>query len=236
MDGAMELFETNGVRIDLAHPRIQPVADEFRRGAFEASEAKITRRVVRPHHRILELGTCTGFIAMIAARIVGPANIRSYEANPENAALAAHHFAANGLPVELYNTVLLSRRSAATHPATVPFFVSPSLVSSSLIPIPRRGTVDVPVAVFEEEVARHGANFLIMDIEGGEVDLLGTADLDPITGIILETHYRKAGVAPTDAMMKRLYDRGFRINLRSSGSETLHLYREGHEADLQGAF
>ncbi|WP_338663047.1 FkbM family methyltransferase [Pararoseomonas sp. SCSIO 73927] len=236
MGGGTELFETNGVRIDLEHPRIRPVADEFRRGAFEATEARITRRVLRPHHRVLEMGTCTGFVAIIAARIVGPAAIRCYEANPENAALAAHHFGANGLPIELYNAVLLSRRSAAAGPATVPFFVSPSLVSSSLIPIPRRESVEVPVAVFEDEVARHGANFLIMDIEGGEVDLLGTADLDPITGIIMETHYRKAGVAPTDAMMKRLYDRGFRINLRSSGAETLHLYREGYEADLEGAF
>ena len=231
----MELFETGGVRIDLSHPRIQPVAEEFRRGGFEQREAKLVAQLVRPHHRILEMGTCTGFVAMIAARIVGPDRIWCYEASPENTALAAHHFAANNLPIELRNAALLSRRAAAGQPATVPFFVSPSLVSSSLLPIPRRGTVEVPVAVFEDEVARHGANFLLMDIEGAEVDLLGTADLDPITGIIMETHYRKAGVARTDAMIKRLYDRGFRINLRNSGGEKIHLYREGHEADLEGA-
>ncbi|SHK18745.1 methyltransferase, FkbM family [Roseomonas rosea] len=232
----MDLFETNGVKIDLSHPRVAPVAEEFRRGSFEGREAKLVRQVVRRHHRILEMGTCTGFVAMIAARIVGAGAILCYEANPQNAALAAHHFAANDLPITIANAVLLSRRAAAGKPPTVPFFMSPSLVSSSLIPIPRRDSVEVPVAIFEEEVSRHGANFLIMDIEGGEVELLGTADLDPITGILMETHYRKAGIGPTDAMIKRLYDRGFRINLRNSGSETLHLYREGHEADLEGAW
>jgi FkbM family methyltransferase len=232
---AMDLFETNGVKIDISHPRVAPVADDFRRNIYEGREARLVHQVVRPHHRIIELGTCTGFLAMQVARIIGPDRVWCYEASRENAVLALHHFSLNGLPIALSNAAVLSRRSAAGR-TTTDLFVSPSLVSSSLLPIPRRETVPVPVAVFEEEVARHQANFLIMDIEGGEVDLLGTAELDPITGIIMETHYRKAGIAATDAMVKRLYDRGFRINLRNSGSEVLHLYREGHEADLEGAW
>jgi hypothetical protein len=66
---------------------------------------------------------------------------------------------------------------------------------------------------------------MICDIEGGEVDLLTQADLAGINTIIIETHYRIVGKAPTDQLIRKLIIEGFSIDLENSFRHVLVLQR-----------
>ena len=81
---------------------------------------------------------------------------------------------------------------------------------------------------FEDAIARHRANFLICDIEGGEVDLLLEADLTGISTILLETHYWATGVERASAMIRKLVYDGFDIDLGISGRHVTVMRRAAH--------
>jgi FkbM family methyltransferase len=230
----------DGLLLDAEDPRLSPAMDALRRGAYEVREVRLARTLLRPGQRVIELGTGIGYVAMQAARVVGAENMFCYEANPDNAALARRHFEANGMAITLTHGVLAPRALLGQDaPGHVTFYLSSSLVSSALKPdgMRRPRPVEVPRLCLEEEIARHGATALIADIEGGEVELLGEADLAGIETILMETHYRKAGVRATNEMIARLVGQGFRLDLRNSAAEVVHLFRAGTgpEAEEAGA-
>lgn len=222
-----EIFEANGVKIDFSNPFIhEEMKEALRRGGYESVETRLVKRLIKPGHRVLEIGACTGYITMLAAKQVGAENVCTFEANPAAVDAALHHFALNNLPIPITNRILMSRAKFAQAPETMELFLYKSPVSSSLFLLkPNARSVSVTVGCLEDEIAKHQANFLIIDIEGGEADLLEDADLSPINDIIMETHYRKAGEWRINEMIKVLFSKGFYINLRNSHSEVLHLYR-----------
>ncbi|WP_137180099.1 FkbM family methyltransferase [Roseomonas sp. AR75] len=238
MLGAMKLEAFDGLLLDAAEPRLAPALEALRRGVYEGREVRLVKGLLRPGQRVMELGTCTGLVAMQAARVVGAENVFCYEAHPDNAALARRHFAANGMAIALEHGVLAPRRRMLADPArSVTFHLSTSLVSSALTAEGMRKSrpVEVPLLCLEDEIARHGATAMIVDIEGGEVELLGQSALDGIDAIIMETHYRKAGVRATNDMIAHLVAQGFRLDLRHSGAEVVHLYRAGTGPEAEEA-
>lgn len=226
-----EIFEANGIKIDFSNPFIhEEMKEALRRGGYESAETRLVKRLIKPGHRVLEIGACTGYITMLAAKQVGAENVCTFEANPAAVDAALHHFALNNLPISITNRVLMSRAKFAQAPKTMELFLYKSPVSSSLFSFKANArSVSVPVGCLEDEIAKHRANFLIIDIEGGEADLLEDADLSQINNIVMETHYRKAGEWRINEMIKTLFYKGFYIDLRSSHSEVLHLYRHPPE-------
>ncbi|WP_458094336.1 FkbM family methyltransferase [Roseomonas sp. WA12] len=216
-----------GLKIDIGHPLVTPeMAESFRRERFENHEARITRHVLQPGDRVIEMGTCTGFVAMVAASIVGAENIMSFEANPVAAGLARHHFELNGLPIKLTNKVLLPRSMTSPGTKTIPFYVGDQLNNNSLKK--KRGeAIEVEIQVLEDVVAEFQANVLVMDVEGAEIDILCNADLDGIDHIVMETHYRKMGRDKTDRMIRNLYMKGFCIDLQTCQAGVIHVDRLG---------
>ena len=114
-------------------------------------------------------------------------------------------------------------------PETIDFFISRAFWASRM-----DATLDspdiikkvaVPVVCLEDEIERHGATVLVCDIEGGEVELLGDADLSAIKLIIMETHYGFVGEAETDAMVNKLIAGGFSLHLIHSGGGIIVLRR-----------
>jgi FkbM family methyltransferase len=228
----------DGLLMDADEPRLAQALEALRRGTYEGRETRLAKALLRPGMRVMELGTCTGYVAMQAARIVGPQNVFCYEAHPDNADLARRHFAANGMAITLTHGVLAPRRLLGpAAPRSVTFYLSGSLVSSALTAegMRRARPVEVARLCLEDEIARHAATVLIVDIEGGEVELLGEADLAGIDAIMMETHYRKAGMRATNAMIARLVGLGFRLDLRHSAGEVVHLFRAGTGPEAEEA-
>lgn len=191
------------------------ISDEMRAafvsGRFERAERTAAARFIDSGHRVMEIGTCTGLVAMTIARIVGAERVFCYEANPAAVALATRNFELNGLAIEITGCILANQTRYRKSMGSVEFFLSDQLVSGSLQP--RRGRTSIPVAVrcLEEELEATRATALVCDIEGGEVELLQEAELGNIELIIMEEHSRKVGPERINDLLKSLANKGFTL-------------------------
>jgi FkbM family methyltransferase len=200
------------------------------RGDYEGPERHLVSQAVTQVDRILELGTAIGVMSMTAARIVGPENVVTFDANPDIANDARDNFRRNGLEAIRSQVGIMRNRQMITDPhETVPFYIHKVFLASRLNAWAADSnivkTVEIPISCLEDTIADHGATVLICDIEGGEVELLGNADLSGIRLIILEAHYAEAGEAATDDLVRRLIGSGFSLDLDLSHTRYLVLRR-----------
>lgn len=213
--GAVEVF----IDLDAYSQRMQ---EALAKGTYEHVEREIVQRSLRPGDRVFEIGSAVGAVSMTAAKIVGPAAVMTFEANPRIAEDARANFVRNGLTdISSRTAVLLNRRRFATAPATMDFHVSRDFWASRLDPGKWVGdvveVVKIETACLEDEIAAHRANVLICDIEGGEIDLLTEADLAGIRLIIMEVHPSAVGEAAVDALISAFFAQGFGVNFYYSG-------------------
>ncbi len=224
---AGEIIEIAGFSALVADDYGPNVKAALRGGSYEKRERELVARFVLPVDRVLELGTGVGIVAMTAAKIVGPSHIVTYDANPDIAADARANFARNGLEgIEARVGLLANRRRFI--PGAAAFGVAEEFWASRRPGEGEQGferVISAPVRCLEDEIEAFGANVLICDIEGGEVDLLTGADLSALRLIVLETHYWAQGETATDAMVRELILNGFAIHLEASAWSVLALRR-----------
>lgn len=198
-------------------------------GRYEKGERSLAAEFLRPDDRVLEIGTAAGAIDMTSALIVGPENVVTFDDNPEIVEDARANFTHNGLAAIKSNVAILRNRMNYVDSEMVDFFISKNFWASRLF---ARETatdivkkVSIPTACLEDEIEKHGATAIMCNIEGGEVDLLYQANLDPIRMIVIETHYWAVGEEATDRMMNYLIGQGFSIHLGKSGEHRSVLRR-----------
>lgn len=190
----------------------------------ERTEAALVKYCLRPGDRVLELGSGVGFITMLCARICGAENVVTLEGNPRMHALLQRNLAMNGYAVDARQSVV----SLDGGPVT--FHLSESLVSSSLHDRGAAAAETVPSTSFRELLAEIEPTVVIMDIEGSEIDLLGSCPMPSVRAIGVETHPQIVGEAAIAAMDERLAQAGFRIDERFPTASKRCLYvRERHK-------
>lgn len=179
-------------------------------GLYEREEIAGALDVVHAGDRVLELGAGLGIVGAVVAGNARPAAVLSFEANPE---LLPHIRALHRLNnleavMELRHAVLVA---GPDRPDTLPFNLRTSFLGSSLIDTPARPTraVDVPTADFHAVLEAFRPDVLIMDIEGGEHDLLAHARLDGIRAVVVEFHPGHYGKDGMQACKRRLRQAGF---------------------------
>ena len=127
---------------------------------------------------------------------------------------ARDNFSLNGQAIAAHNAVLIAAddtRTEATFYKT-PYFLSSSLQPRTADSLP----IAVPTANLEQTIADAGANVLIVDIEGGEFELLGSADLSGIEKLILELHVSMADVGSCMDLIAHLAQQGLRLDANLS--------------------
>jgi FkbM family methyltransferase len=207
------------------------VVEALQTADYELEERRLTEEMLLPADRVLEVGTGIGVVSMAAADRTSPAQVRTFDGNPYIVADAKKNFAFNGKDgITATVGVLRSRAHLKPSEKTLKFTVLKDFWASH-IGSGRPGShlveiVDVPILCLEHEIAAHRANVLIIDIEGGEIDLLDGADLSPIRLIIMETHYWAAGVEATDKMIRDLIYQGFNIDVSLSRYGVVVLRRD----------
>ncbi len=208
----------------------EKIVNALLKNSYEGRERQLTADLVHPSDRVIEVGTAIGLVAMTAALIVGPANVLTFDANPNIIDDARQNFMRNGLAeIASRNGILKSRQKIVGPGETAEFYIDRSFWASRLKATPTDPgiikTVRIPIYCLEDEIRAHSANVLICDIEGGEVDLLMEADLSGIRLIIMETHYSISGEVAADAMIRKLIVEGFSLHLGYSGSQFAVLRR-----------
>jgi len=222
--GEMARIDAFDVFIDRTYaPEIKR---SLRGGFYESRERNLIGRLLAPGNRVIEAGTAIGLVAMTAAAIVGPENVRTFDANPAMVADAEGNFARNGMSIAARCGALVAR-ARYVEGQRLAFQVSPSFWASRLGEESEGGLGAIQITTFclEDEIAEMRADALICDIEGGEVDLLTHADLTGLRLIIMETHTWAVGAARTDAMVRKLIIEGFSLDVDASGQGVLALRR-----------
>jgi FkbM family methyltransferase len=216
-----QVVEHAGVRLRLAPHLSRRVARAILRGEYERLEQHIISRTLDPDDIVLELGAGIGYISALCAKRIGSHRVFAFEANP---ALEPHIRATYRLN-EVAPTLLMGMLGPRATTQTL--HLMKHFWSSSAIP--RHGstrTVAVPVHDCGAEVRRIAPTYLIVDIEGGERDLLEHIDLSTVRKIAVELHERVIGASAVAETRARLTAAGFRVVPELSSGEQLFLVRE----------
>lgn len=191
----------------------------FLLGSYEAPEYCMVQDYVAPSDVVLELGAGVGFIGLACARIVGGENVHSFEANPQLEALIRRNYSLSGMHPSL-NIVLLSRGIGKES-----FFIKKDFWSSSTTV---RGDV-VEVIVdrrdLNEAVGAIRPTFLIMDIEGGEIDVADYLEPGTIRKLAMELHPDVVSAERIAGMFDTLARKGFTVEYMSADRRHAYLTR-----------
>jgi FkbM family methyltransferase len=174
---------------------------------YERGEARCVLRRLAPDDVVLEVGAGIGFLSALCARRVGSARVTAVEANPALLPRIRATWAANGVAPTLVHGVLARAAGEAE------LLVAREFAASSLHPASDAAEalhrVRVPRLAASELLAQVAPTCLVVDIEGGEAELLPAIDWSGVRKLILELHPHVIGEAKVRELLALLAAQGF---------------------------
>jgi FkbM family methyltransferase len=167
---------------------------------YEATEFRLISRLVRPTDVVLELGAGIGFVTTEIARCASAGSVHAYEANPALIDVARRTFELNAVQPELTNAIVDGQKSG---PACANLHVHESFWASSSL---RSGGVSqsVPRCWVGDIVTQLKPDVIVVDIEGGEIDLFDGINLSSIRTLIVEVHKDVIALSGVDRVFQSL--------------------------------
>ena len=173
-----------------------PIRLMLYRGAYETPECDFVEQTIRAEDRVLELGAGIGVVGLVATRICGEGNVMSWEENPNLETLIRKNYRLNQWSPSLF------MRAVTADGRDVDFFVNSKLLSSSTVDRESTGaSITVNSDAINELIERHHPTVIVMDIEGGEAELIPAANLSQVRALIVEMHPHVVGTECVDALL-----------------------------------
>ncbi|MFN3459445.1 MAG: FkbM family methyltransferase [Oceanibaculum sp.] len=218
-----EIAKAHGVKLWLAAPVLgKGHRHQIIRGQYEAAEISILDATLTQEDSVLELGAGIGLTSIFCAKRIGDGTkVHVLEANPALVPVLERNFELNGVRPDFHSM------AAARESGEVEFALDRSYTSSGLHGRPS-GTVErvrLPAAGFQELLDRYRPSYLIMDIEGGEIDLLPGADLASVRKICLEVHPEIVGDAAISDVVAGLMASGFQLHFSRNRENVVYMER-----------
>lgn len=195
----------------------------LRDGGYEHYERAHIRAYLRPGDRVLDLGSGAGLVAIVAARIVGAANVTTVEPNPEMHQALRRNLRRNaGEELRLIKGAVVGDGYAEK---TVTLNLRSAFWAASIGGPPGKNPrlVDVPAKKLSRLIAARDATVLSMDIEGAEADLLAAPLPAQIRLVLMELHPGIYGEAVRDRLLASLEGQGF-ANLGTRKAEEVYAF------------
>lgn len=215
-----DFIRCRGMRFPKAPRIIQgKVRRLLRTNGYEAKETEAALRVVRAGDTVVELGGGIGYMSTLVATKRAIKAVHVFEANPNLIPYIRSVHAANGVTNAHVTNAILGPRKGS-----VDFYVRDPMLGSSMQVL--EGEVDPPSVKVDVLNAKHalkeiGANVLICDIEGAEVDLIPAMDLSGLRAAIIETHPQWIGPEGINRVMRAFMDAGLAYYHRGSHGKVL---------------
>lgn len=213
------LLDTNnmslhGIKLDLQHPNIsKELKIFFYNGSYEAAEIEILKRFLDTDDTVMEIGAGIGFLSAYCAKVVGSKRVFAYEANPFMIDKINQIYEMNNVCPEI-NNVFLSNKIG-----TESFYLERNFWSSSSIKRSKDSQkVEVDSVDINQEIDEKKPSLLIIDVEGGERDLLTIINFktNSIRKILIELHPHVIGAQTVSNLIHHLISESFIINLVES--------------------
>jgi FkbM family methyltransferase len=157
-----------------------------RDGQYERDEVTMLPPILQDGERVVELGGGLGYVSAVTALSHKIQHLAVYEANPDLIPLIKRTHELNGVTSEIINAVVMPDDKIDS----ARFYIRDDFWASSLSSEPwgYSRTVDVPAVSFAGMLRQHSPTMLIVDIEGGEVELFNNVNLTGVHKIFMEVH------------------------------------------------
>lgn len=219
----MALFQVDGLQFDLddaAWP--VSVLSALCGGTFELAERRLCKKLVRPGDVVVEFGTATGLVALVAARIAGAGAVTSFEADPDLVPVAQRAAALNDLVVHLHHAAVVD-----TPDDHVAFFRSSNFASSSTLELASTEQITAPAVQAEAVIAELRPTILIVDVEGGEAHLARSIADSGADAVIVEVHPHVIGLDGCHLVADAIAAGGFQVDDALCDGQVI-CFRRGH--------
>ena len=212
-----------GVRIFLGELAATGYARSIYRDSHEAEEREIVQRNLADDDTVLECGAGLGVVTILCCRKIGSERVHTLEANPALERVLKKNFALNQV------TPHLQIKLVALEAGEEDFYVDDKVVTSSRFVSSEksgRNRYKVQSIPLQELLDTIRPTFLIMDIEGAEVDLADASlDLSTLNKLCIEMHPHIVGDRAITRLVARLVEQGFTWQLRESKQDVLFFSR-----------
>lgn len=190
---------------------------EFLSDLYEAEERQLVREFVQPGDAVLELGACIGVVSCVTNKILADKKRHVViEANPFCIPSLYRNRNLNHAGFLIENCVVSAQPEVVFH-------VSPCIRSGGMLAREKSIPVRVPVRSLADLEKRYGPfTTLIMDVEGGELEILEAAreSLPNYRLVILELHDFAIGQAGIERCRTILTEAGLKMCQRKTDVET----------------
>ncbi len=201
---------------DFATPELQRAVYAER---YERGEARCLLRRLARDDVVLEIGAGIGFLATLCAQRVGSARVTACEANPALLPALRATFARNGVAPTLVLGVVAESAGSAQ------LFVTSQFTASSTHPRGDATAVLVPRIAVNDLLRERRPTLLVMDVEGGESELLPAIDWTGVRKLVLELHPDVIGAARCRELVRLIESQGFREHRSLSSTRKRYFER-----------
>ncbi len=213
-------IENYGVKINDGNHISKNIRRFIYTGEYEDIEIEILSQVLRSTDKVLEIGSGLGFLTIFCAKRIGSKNVVTYEANSHLIDKIRENFRLNNVNPDIQNAILDDANSETD------FFIEDSFWSSSII---RRSNdakaVKVKTKNINDILLDTHSNFIIMDIEGGEKELIYKINFDMVDKLLIEIHPQIIGNTQATKIIAYLFEKGFELDFTVSKDSVFYFIR-----------
>ena len=213
--------DNNGVMLITKHPIISKgIQKQIFFSEYEAKEIDIIKNRISPDDVVMEVGAGIGYISAYCAKIVGDDKVFAYEANPALIELITLTHKANNISPTVINSML--EKGEGSHE----FYIEDDYWASSTIKISKEAKkITVPQKDINLEIEKIQPTFLIVDIEGGEIEFFQAINLETINKICIETHPGIVSNKEISMLFNKLFSEGFSLDFSLIRKNVFFLYK-----------
>jgi FkbM family methyltransferase len=200
-----KVVRINGLKIRIPEVASEQIVTSIYEGNYESGELHVLTTRLEATDVLMEVGAGMGLLSAHAAKEIGDDRVFAFEANPALEGAIRENYELNRVNPRL--TMALVGESAGTRP----FYVREHFWGSSIFEKEGASAVEVPVVSFNEAVERIDPTFLVIDIEGGEYQLVQYANFHNIRKLLIELHDWKLSPEQLDFVYEKLQESGFHL-------------------------
>jgi FkbM family methyltransferase len=215
-----EVIRNGGIALVAKHPAISPKMREvLYQDDYEVPELMILRHTLKRSDRVLEVGGGIGYLSAYLAQVCGDANVTVVEANPELEPVIRRNHALIGVAPRLISAV-----ATCGDCESATLYLATNFWATSTMGGKNRKVV-VPTVNLNRLIEELKPTYLILDVEGAEIEMAPALRLDGVEKLLVEVHAHVSGNDKANAMVQQFVQAGFLIDFFMSRRNQVYMTR-----------